>query len=137
MFKKILVASDGSPNAMRAAEETMDMAKALNAEVTLVYVAYVPPLYDNDLSDELQQSFIDDGKKILEDTKKIFDQATYPVKTKLIRDEKPATAICGLGKECDLIVLGCRGLHKERGRGVGSTSDKVVHCAPCSVLLVN
>jgi nucleotide-binding universal stress UspA family protein len=137
MFKKILVATDGSPNAIRAAEETLDMAKAIEAEVMLVYVAYVPPLYDCDISDELQESFIDDGKKILQDTKKIFEQAEYEVKTKLVRDEKPASAICKLGNEFDLIVLGSRGLHEEGGRAVGSTSNHVVHCAPCSVLLVS
>jgi nucleotide-binding universal stress UspA family protein len=137
MFKKILVATDGSPNAMRAAEAAMDIAKALNAEVTLVYVAYVPPLYNSDISDELRESFIDDGKKILQDSRKAFDAAGYAVKTRLIRERKPATAICELGTEFDLIVLGSRGLHEEEGRAVGSTSSQVVHCAPCAVLLVN
>jgi nucleotide-binding universal stress UspA family protein len=137
MIKKILVATDGSPNAIRAAEEALDMAKALEAEVTLVYVAYVPPLYDDDISDELRESFIDDGKKILQDTKKLFDRIGYAVKTKLIRDEKPAIGICEFGRKFDLIVLGSRGLHAEKRMAVGSTSGQVVHCAPCSVLLVN
>jgi nucleotide-binding universal stress UspA family protein len=137
MFKKILVATDGSPNAIRAAEEAREIAEALNAEITLVYVAYVPPLYKSDISDELRESFIDDGKKILQDSKKVFDAAQYAVKTRLIREGKPATAICELGVEFDLIVLGSKGLHEEEGRAVGSTSSQVVHCAPCSVLLVN
>ncbi len=137
MFEKILVATDGSPNALRAAEEALVIAKAQSAEVTLVYVAYVPSLYDNDISDELRESFIDDGKKILLDTGKIFERAGYNAETKLIRDKKPATAICELGEAFDLIVLGNRGLHEEARMAVGSTSSQVVHCAPCSVLLVN
>jgi nucleotide-binding universal stress UspA family protein len=137
MFKKILVATDGSPNAIRAAEEALDIAKAIKAKVTLTYVAYVPPLYDNDISDELYESFIDDGKKILKDTKKIYDQAQYAVETKLVRDKKPSIGICEMGNDFDLIVLGNRGLHEKKEMAVGSTSNHVVHCAPCSVLLVN
>jgi nucleotide-binding universal stress UspA family protein len=137
MFKKILVATDGSPNAMRAAEEALDIAKASKARVMLTYVVYVPSLYDNDISDELYESFIDDGKKILKDTKTIFEQAEYAVETKLVRGEKPAIGICELGKDFDLIVLGNRGLHEKKEMAVGSTSSQVVYCASCSVLLVN
>lgn len=137
MFKKILVATDGSPNALRAAEGALAIAQALKAEVVLVYVAYVPSLYDDDISDELQESFVDDGRKILKDTARIYEKAAFPVETKLIRDKKPAIGICEMGEDFDLIVLGNRGLHEEAKMAVGSTSSQVVHCAPCSVLLVN
>lgn len=137
MFKKILVATDGSSNAMRAAEEALDIAKAGKAKVMLTYVVYVPSLYDNDISDELYESFIDDGKKILKDTKTIFDRAEYTVETKLVRGQKPAIGICEMGKDFDLIVLGNRGLHAKEKMAVGSTSNQVIQCAPCSVLLVN
>ena len=136
MISKILVATDGSSNAMRGAEKALEFAKANKAEVMLVYVAYIPIMYRSDISDNLKESFIEDGKRILHDTEQVFRKAEYPVKTTLVRDEKPSLAICDLGREYDLIVMGTRGLHDEKERAIGSTSDKVIHCSPCSVLLV-
>ena len=136
MFSKILVATDGSSNAIRGAKKALKLAKLCNAEVTLVYVAYIPNLYIGDLSSELLESFIEDGKSILKDTAKIFKKVGYPVKTKLIRGEKPPLAICALAKKYDLVVIGTRGLHKKQERALGSISDCVVHCAPCPILLV-
>jgi len=136
MFSKILVATDGSSNAIRGAKNALELAKLCNSEVTLVYVAYVPNLYIGDLSSELLESFIEDGRRILKDTAKIFKKADCPVKTKLIRGKKPTLGICALAKKYDLLVMGTRGLHKKQERALGSISDCVVHCAPCSILLV-
>ncbi len=136
MFSKILVATDGSSNAIRGAKKALELAKLTNAEVTLVYVAYVPGLYKGDISSTLMESFIDDGKKILKDTEAIFKKVDYPVKKKLIRDKKPAVAICALAKKFDLLVVGTKGLHRKQEKAIGSISNCIVHCAPCSILLV-
>jgi len=39
MFKKILIAVDGSDTAMRAVEKGRDIAVCMDAEVSLVYAA--------------------------------------------------------------------------------------------------
>jgi nucleotide-binding universal stress UspA family protein len=136
MFKKILVATDGSTMALRGAEVACALAKKVEAEVTLVYVAYVPALYTGDISGNLMESFIEDGKKILHDTEQIFKREGYPATIKLVRDKKPSTAICELAEDFDLLILGARGLHECKFKTIGSTCDSIVHCAPCSVLLV-
>ncbi len=136
MFSKILVATDGSSNAIRGARKALELAKLTKAEVTLVYVAYVPGLYKGDLSSELMESFIEDGKKILEDTAKIFKRADYQAKLKLVRDKKPSVAICSLAKNYDLLILGTKGLHIKQVKALGSVSDDILHCTPCHVLLV-
>jgi len=136
VFKKILVAVDGSSNAIRAAKEAFDLAKLSHAEITLVYVAYFPQFYKTDLADELIESIIEDGKKILTDAREIFKRANFTVKTKLIREAKPSEAICKSAQKYDLIVIGSRGLHKKKEKSIGSVSDAVLHCAPCPVLVV-
>ena len=136
MFSKILVATDGSANSIRSAKKALELSKLSGAEVTLVYVAYVPDLYKGDISSELMESFIDDGRKILKDTANIFKKADWPVKTKLIREQKPPVAICSLAKKFDLLVIGSRGLHKKKEKALGSISDCIIHCSPCPVLLV-
>ncbi|TET21663.1 MAG: universal stress protein [Candidatus Cloacimonadota bacterium] len=72
MISKILVATDGSSNAIRGAEKALEFAKAIKAEVMLVYVAYVPIMYRSDISDNLKESFVEDGKRILQDTEQVF-----------------------------------------------------------------
>ena len=42
MISKILAASDGSAGSMEAARAAAVIAKAFNAELTLVTVAYIP-----------------------------------------------------------------------------------------------
>jgi len=136
MFSKILAATDGSSNSLRAAENALEIAKLAKAKITLVYVVYVPRLYQGDISIELMESFVEDGQKILKDTSQVFSRANYPFTTKLIRGKKPAVAICSLAKKYDLLIIGTRGLHKKQERSLGSVSSCVIHCAPCPVLLV-
>jgi nucleotide-binding universal stress UspA family protein len=136
MFNKILVATDGSDNSIRGAERALELAKLTNSEVTIVHVAYIPELYTEDLSSELKESIINDGKLILKDTENIFNTNDYPVKTLLIREEKPANAICRISKDYDVIVIGSRGLHKQEEKQLGSVSNTVIHCSSCSVFIV-
>src|SRR5438132_1315725 len=49
-----------------------------------------------------------------------------------VQDGKPADVL--LSQECDLLVLGSRGLHGLKA--LGSVSERVAHKADCSVLVV-
>ncbi len=136
MFSKILLATDGSSNSLRAAENALEIAKRFKAKVTLIYVAYVPGLYKGDISSELMESFVEDGKKILSDTASVFEKNDFTVDSKLIREKKPSLALCATAKNYDLLVIGTRGLHKKQESSLGSVSSYVIQCAPCPVLLV-
>jgi nucleotide-binding universal stress UspA family protein len=48
----------------------------------------------------------------------------------------PGTAIIEAAKDADLIVVGTRGLNPIQRIMVGSVSSKVVHRAPCDVLVI-
>jgi len=138
MFSKILLATDGSDNALRAARRVAQMAKKLPAKVTLLSAAYVPPMYRDDIGTELTESFVDDARQALHFTQEIFEGEKVASETKLVRDLRPADAILEEAERgnYDLIVLGSQGLSKKEAKRLGSVSREVAYHAHCSVLVV-
>jgi nucleotide-binding universal stress UspA family protein len=138
MFSKILVATDGSDNALRAAGQVTQLVKKLPAKATLISVAYVPAMYRDDIGTELSESFVNDARQALLFTKEVFAQEQLSCETKLVQDVHPADAILEevQAGEYDLVVLGTRGLSEREAKRLGSVSQEVARRAECSVLLV-
>lgn len=137
MYSKILVATDGSDNALRAAKTAAELARAWKAELTVICVAYIPAMYESDLGSESRETFIEDWRRALEATKKVFEREGVVVKAKLAREGKPAEVICKEAEEggYDLVVVGGKGLDDARGRALGSVSDRIVDGVHCAVLV--
>ncbi|KPL19357.1 MAG: hypothetical protein AMJ92_03480 [candidate division Zixibacteria bacterium SM23_81] len=138
MFSKLLVATDGSDNALRAARQAIQLVRKLPAKATLISVAYVPTMYRDDIGAELNESFLNDARQALRFTEKVFTEEQQSCDTKLVQDLHPADAILEEAKagNYDLIVLGSRGLSEREVKRLGSVSQEVVQRAQCSVLLV-
>jgi len=139
MFKKILIATDGSEGAMRAAEIGKGIATCMGAEVTLVYAAYVPGMYANDLRPEIVEAIREDGRRILKITARVFDDAEVAVHKELLYDEKAEDGILRLISEddYDLVIVGSRGLDATQRKALGSTSMRVLEGTTCPVLVVH
>lgn len=139
MFKKILIATDGSENSLRAAEVGRDIAACMNAEVTLVYAAYVPAMYSADLGSEIKEALREEGRRILGATARLFDGSGLEPRRELLFDEKAEDGILRLLKErdYDLVILGSRGLDAQKRKALGSTSMRVIESAVCPVLVVH
>lgn len=138
MFKKILVATDGSEQALRASREAAGMAKAFGSEVTLIYVVYLPPMYKTDMGPDLREALVDDGKEILQKSKNEADALGTDAEVKLIREGNPAEVIVKESKSglYDLIMMGSSGLGRAGALQLGSVSGAVAHDADCSVLII-
>ncbi len=139
MFKKILVAVDGSENSMRAASVARDMAGCMNSEITLVYAAYIPTMYSVDINPEVKDALHEDGRKILNAAAREFKGSGVEPKERLVFDERADEAIMRLVKDetFDLVVIGSRGLHAKEVKALGSTSMRVMDNVSCPVLLVH
>lgn len=139
MFKKILIATDGSENAMRAVEAGRNIAGCFKPEVSIVYAAYVPRMYTGDLRPEILDSLRDDGKRILKAAARLFEGTGVEPSEKLLFDEKAEEGILRLLKEedYDLVVIGSRGLDARGRKALGSTSMRVLEDASCPVLVVH
>lgn len=138
MFEKILVATDGSDNALRAARQVAEMVKKQPAKVTLLCAAYVPSMYRDDIGSELAESFVDDAREALQHTREVLEEEKVACDTKMVRDLRPADAILQEAKKntYDLIVIGSQGLSEKKSIRLGSISREVTERAHCSVLLV-
>jgi nucleotide-binding universal stress UspA family protein len=139
MFKKILIGTDGSDNAIRAAEAGRDIAKCMGAEVTLVYAAYVPPTYQDDLRPEIYEAVRTDGRRILNVTARVFEKTDVKVETELLYDEKAEDGILRMLSEgsYDLVIVGSRGLDATQRKALGSTSTRILEGTSCPVLIVH
>lgn len=119
MYKKILIATDGSPTAGKALATGASLAKSVGAEVLLLHVG--DPA---------------DGKRVLDDAAGRAGK-DVTVSTKSVSGD-PADMICETGEKegVDLIVVGNKGMTGAKRFLLGSVPNQVSHHAPCNVLIV-
>jgi len=142
---RMLVATDGSPHAKRAAELAARLARELRtAEMVLVNVGHVPAIALGGPGADtmvdygvLEEGFEKAGLAILEDAKTVFHGMDVPVMTQYRRGE-PSHEILAAATEvkADLVVMGSRGLGQIGGLILGSISERVLHGACIPVLIV-
>lgn len=120
MYKKILIATDGSTTASHAADVGIDVAKASGAEAVLLHVGDPK-----------------DGKKVLGAAEKSFAKSGVAVSTMSVSGD-PADMICEVAERenADLIVVGNKGMTGAKRFLLGSVPNQVSHHSPCNVLIV-
>jgi nucleotide-binding universal stress UspA family protein len=142
---RILVATDGSPHARRAAELAAQFARELKAcEVVLVNAGHIPAIAlggpGADMMVDyavLEEGFEKAGAAVLEETKHVFHGVDVPITTQYRRGD-PSHEILAAAAEvkANLIVMGSRGLGQIGGLILGSVSERVLHGAHIPVLIV-
>jgi nucleotide-binding universal stress UspA family protein len=143
MFQKILVCSDGSDRALNAAERAAELAKLLNAHVTLLHVCQIPSVHKPFSGAPMlegpavEQYVRDMHRAVAERTTPVFEQAcvAYDV---LEETGDPADTIARVAnqQDYDLIVVGSRGVSVDKAESLGSVSHSVLQNASCPVLVV-
>ncbi|MFA7563162.1 MAG: universal stress protein [Methanoculleus sp.] len=140
MFRKILVAIDGSEPANRAFETALGEAGVWKAEVHAVYVVesglFSSLPMDNTL--EIIYSVLQkEGNDILEGVRKKANAAGVSLVTHL-RQGHAGTQIISLAEElgADLIVLGSYGKSGVDRLLLGSVTDYVVQNSPITTTVV-
>ncbi len=138
MFKKILLAYDGSEGAKLALKKVAEMAKTAAAELHLLAVGRIPEYAET----------VSEVEEAREQAKgfyaKIMDEAATSLKRQGLSADvridfgKPGDVILRVAEElgADLIVLGTNPHSALRRRVLGATVDKVVDHAHCSVLVI-
>ena len=143
MFEKILMPSDGSEYALRAATYGADIAKKYNSQLTLLYVVELPPVIGIPPSDELQEAMRQDlagrGREALDKTREIYERMGIPtVDDILFGSAVPSIINFARDGAFDLVVISSRGA----GTGaieqilIGSVAEGILHGAPCPVLMI-
>ena len=139
MFNNILVATDGSGDALRAAEAAAKIADCCGSRVTLLSV-YSPPVI---LTPEMNVYEMEpDALREIQDNVLVRTAEPF-LKRRLTYDSRteignPAAVIVSVAEQLksDLIVVGSHGVGGLRGFLLGSVSDRVGHYAHCTVMIV-
>ena len=138
MFRKVLVAYDGSDGAKAALRIGMGLAKSLGSELHSISVEEHLPHYAVSVG-EIQEAKdrVDEYFRIL--TKEARDQAALngvELQT-TIRQGHEVEMIVNYAKEgaFDLLLAGYHGHSRIFERVMGSTAQSIIRLSPCSVLL--
>lgn len=138
MYKRLLVAADGSKNSIRAAEEAAKLAKLTDgASVEIIYVVD----YSKSKSEVLQSQ---DGELLEAERRKqlipvedVFVKREIPYKlTMLHGDPGPAIVEYANKSTSDMVIVGSRGLNALQEMVLGSVSHKVAKRVDSPVLIV-
>lgn len=144
MFKKILIATDGSEHAKHALNYAVESAAKWGAE--LVILTVVPPISPRVYSSEFNAPYILELKDDLRRSyQRVLSEAVNIVKNKQpdvkvvtrLEEGRPSSIIVELAQleDVDLIVMGSRGLDGLVGF-IGSTSRHVVEACTKPILIV-
>lgn len=138
MFGIILVALDGSEQSLLALTYAKQLAETHHAKMVMIHVyPGTSDLRDVPGYEKLVAQRKNVGQKILDHARSRLGGVSFEVETDLL--EGPAAdAILSVAevRKADLIVLGTRGMGNLKGVIFGSVSTKVMHYAPCPVLVV-
>lgn len=139
MYKKILVAYDGSDNAKRALRAAIDLARALRAELASISVRESLPYFAATVG-EVEEAHAEIEAFFHRITKEAKDMAAL-AGVELDAEVRPGhevETIVTYAKEggFDLLVVGFAGHSNIFGRIMGSTAGNLSRLAPCSVLIV-
>jgi nucleotide-binding universal stress UspA family protein len=138
LFAKILVAVDGSESSKKAFDKSVFLAQKCNSKLYVVHVV-LDWEYGGDsaatfeLIDELRAK----GTELLEQCKKQALQSNVQVEIVLEQGDYAHEIIeVAKRKDCELIIMGSRGMSPIKELMLGSVSLKVMHHASCPVMVV-
>jgi nucleotide-binding universal stress UspA family protein len=138
MFRKMLVANDGSRGGEAALAAALKLAKRLDIGLTMICVEDLPRF----------PASIDEVAEAQTDAASVFDKVVASAKAKAQAEGAPFEAQIVAGHPVssivefvqrggyDLLVVGYMGHSALYNRIIGSTTDRLVELAPCKVLVV-
>ncbi len=139
MYKKIIIAVDGSEISKKASGHAVELAKQNNGTIVAVHV--IPPIDVTDIETFkpgiLIKGLKQEGEKILSEVKEAALKQGVEVQT-VIEEGIPFEKICEIARDAgaDLIVMGS---HGRTGIGkvlIGSVTERVISKAKCCPVLV-
>lgn len=138
MFRKILLATDGSRHAEEALKYAQDLALRDDAQVIVVHAfEALPPYLEKSRRDELAVRHTIEGERVANEAAQKLQEAGVEVIVE-VREGPPADAVLRVAeaRQADLIVMGSRGRGELASLLLGSVSHRVLAHAHVPVLVV-
>ncbi len=143
-LSRIVVAFDGSKDAIKAVQLACSLATKYGSEVTVVHVYSSPMIGYGAASGmpvpdyrDLEEAAKESGQKILSKGVQIAGDAGVKVEGELLQAPSVVEALVGYAtkEKADLIVVGTRGMTGFKKLILGSVSSGLVSHSPCPVLV--
>jgi nucleotide-binding universal stress UspA family protein len=139
---KVVLAIDGSESSLRATQFIVGLVKGRDGTEVHIVNVQSPVRYLDLLSKEKQQLAErltrERGEQETARAREALAEARVPFHLQVVVGEDAATAIVQVSKklDCDLIVMGTRGMATITGLVLGSVASKVIHLADAAVTMV-
>ena len=139
-IEKILLPFDGSVHSINATDYALNLAKLLDAHVTILYcyewrtnMSEVP----DSLIQEIKENRKQEAAEVLKKAETIFERQGVEYTLETVA-EAPGYELVNRSKskEYDLIVMGSHGHSDIAGLFLGSVTHKVLNTIYCPVLVV-
>ncbi|HOI39944.1 MAG TPA: universal stress protein [Methanobacterium sp.] len=148
MYQKILLPTDGSKFAEKAAEHAIWIASRSGAEIIVLNVIETSSLVGlpaEDLIVKIKEMLKEEGRRSLERISEMISKSEEESKTEDVKitlkteEGSPADSILKTieNENIDLVVMGTSGKHGLDRFLLGSVTEKVVRSSECPVLAVH
>jgi nucleotide-binding universal stress UspA family protein len=138
MYGKILVANDGSPGALRALGIALELAKREGAALHMVTVEELPWFPAS--IDEVEEEKAEANHRLaplIETARAQAEAAGVALETHLLPGHPVHTIVALINEQhFDLLVVGFMGHTRLYEQIIGSTTERLVRLAPCTILVV-
>jgi nucleotide-binding universal stress UspA family protein len=138
MFTRLLHANDGSEHAFNALALALKIAKQSGAELHMISVEEIDYLPET-MGDIREETGVAARRfhGVVNRSRAMAQDCEVTLKTHVVAGH-PVRDIVDLARDlkADLLVVGASGHSALYDRMVGSRADRIVHLAPCPVLVV-
>jgi nucleotide-binding universal stress UspA family protein len=138
MFGKILCANDGSDRAERALALAITLARDNKSELHMVSVEEID--YMPEFIEEVREETGTAARrfhKVLQRARALAAEQRVALRTHVLTGHAVRDIVALAGDlKADLLVIGATGHSQFYERMLGSRADRLVHLAPCPVLIV-
>ena len=137
---RVLVATDGSPQAALATRKAADIAAKMGSELHVVYVGEIPVVFHPEMRGypALYETSQKESQELLDREVERLSADGTNVADSHLKMGRADEEIVALAEElgADMLVVGSRGLGGVKRALMGSISDSVVRHTHCPVLVV-
>jgi|SRR5690606_10877101 len=136
MYQHILLAVDGSENAVRAAKEAVKIASDASL-IEMIYVADFEKAKTEVLHAKSSESLMLERKRKIAPIEEVLRSAGKQFKLTILHGTPgPEIVKYANEKKVDLVIIGSRGLNSLQEMVLGSVSHKVMKRVHCPALIV-
>jgi nucleotide-binding universal stress UspA family protein len=139
---RILVPVDGSENALRAVRYAVSTRDVYRDPVDIHLINVQRRVASGGVrmfipQDQLNAFYLEEGEAALKSARALLDAAALPYHAHVAVGEEPESiARYAREHDCNLIIMGTRGMGTIANMLLGSVSSRTIHLSPVPVLLV-